>query len=290
MADGEGWLQISTEGFASFNQSRPPGHLVKKLVQNAFDAIGGAAGTVSLTYHHDGRAFYVECRDSGGGIGDLAALRVVYLTFKTDSHIKRGRFGRGFKEILSVARSAVVASGSDTLEFAVENGRQITRRIANPKPIAGSQVAMTFTWPPETAEEFDRYFARFLVPEGVTLSLDGKRVKSRPVRHRIEAQLTTEIYHVESHSWQKPRRKTVIELVAVKGEEEPFIYEMGIPVACAEWTVPFHTNILQRVPMNPNRDALAEIMFRHADAIRRDWPDLLSSAGRGGFFASVFRA
>ena len=32
---------------------------------------------------------------------------------------------------------------------------------------------------------------------------------------------------------------------------------MGIPVALAEWTVPFHANILQRVPMNPNRDALA---------------------------------
>jgi hypothetical protein len=32
---------------------------------------------------------------------------------------------------------------------------------------------------------------------------------------------------------------------------------MGIPVALAEWTVPFHAKFLQRVPMNPNRDALA---------------------------------
>ncbi len=44
MATGNGWLQMSTEGFASFNQSRPAGHLVKELVQNAFDAVGGAAG------------------------------------------------------------------------------------------------------------------------------------------------------------------------------------------------------------------------------------------------------
>ena len=111
MSNAEGWLQISTEGFASFNQSRPPGHLVKELVQNAFDAIGDASGTVSLDYGHDGRAFHVACRDSGGGIHDLSAMRVVYLTFKTDSHLKRGRFGRGFKEILSVASSAMVTSG-----------------------------------------------------------------------------------------------------------------------------------------------------------------------------------
>ena len=257
MADGSGWLQISTEGFASFNQSRPPGHLVKELIQNAFDAIGDGAGSVSLDYHHDGRLFHVVCQDSGSGISDLAAMRVVYLTFKTDSHLKRGRFGRGFKEILSVAQSAAVTSGGEVMEFVLEGDRQVTRTHASPKPIKGSHVSMSFTWLRETAQEFDRYFSRFLVPKNITLLLNGKRMKPRAIRHAIEAQLTTEIYNAESHSWQKPRRKTGIELVATRDGEEPFIYEMGIPVALAEWTVPFHANILQRVPMNPNRDALA---------------------------------
>jgi hypothetical protein len=257
MADTEGWLQISTEGFASFNQSRPPSHLVKELVQNALDAIGDASGTIFLDYRHDGRLFHVACRDSGSGILDLSAMRVVYLTFKTDSHLKRGRFGRGFKEILSVAKSACVTSGAETIEFAIEEGRQITRTGKSGKPIAGSHVSMTFDWPSGTVEEFDRYFSRFLIPKNASLLLNGKRVKPREVRHRIEAQLTTEIYNPESHSWQKPRRKTFIELTALKGDEEAFIYEMGIPVALAEWTVPFHANVLQRVPMNPNRDALA---------------------------------
>ncbi len=257
MADGGGWLKISTEGFASFNQSRPPGHLVKELVQNALDAVGDAGGTVSLDYRHDGHIFHVDCRDSGNGIHDLSAMRVVYLTFKTDSHLKRGRFGRGFKEILSVAQSATVTSGSEAIQFIVEDGKQVTRTSPNPKPIKGSHVAMSFDWAAETASAFDSYFSRFLVPKNVTLLLNGRAVKRRPVRHSIEAQLATEIYNAESHSWQKPRRKTTIELVNTRGDEEPFIYEMGIPVALAEWTVPFHANILQRVPMNPNRDALA---------------------------------
>jgi hypothetical protein len=38
---------------------------------------------VSLDYRRDGRMFHVDCRDGGGGINDLSAMRVVYLTFKT---------------------------------------------------------------------------------------------------------------------------------------------------------------------------------------------------------------
>jgi hypothetical protein len=96
-----------------------------------------------------------------------------------------------------------------------------------------------------------------LDPKNVTLNLNCRALKRRTVEHSIEAHLVTEIYNAENHSWQKPRRKTTIELVKTREEEEPFIYEMGIPVALAEWTVPCHANILQRVPMNPNRDALA---------------------------------
>ncbi len=257
MANEAGWLQISTEGFASFNQSRPPGHLVKELLQNAFDATGDDAGLVSLDYHHDGGLFHVRCTDSGSGIADLSIMRVVYLTSKTDSHLKRGRFGRGFKEILSVAKSAVVTSGSEMILFLVENGQQITRRSLPPVAIVGSVVTMTFDWPEETCREFDAYFERFVVPSNVSFFINGSKARQKCARHVVEAQLTTEIYNADTHSWQKPRRKTRIELIDTADAEEPFIYEMGIPVASAEWSVPFHANILQRVPMNPNRDAVA---------------------------------
>ncbi len=41
------------------------------------------------------------------------------------------------------------------------------------------------------------------------------------------------------------------------GAETPSVYEMGIPVCPAGWSVPYHANLLQRVPMNPCRDAVA---------------------------------
>ena len=257
MSQSSGWLEISTDGFASFNHSRPPGHLVKELVQNSLDAIGELAGSVALTYSFNGQDVLISCRDNGNGMDDLAAIRVVYLTFKKDSHLKRGRFGRGFKEILSVCRSASVISGSNQLCFLTEGGKQITRRETVVPPISGTDVSMTLPWGPETVPEFDTYFASFLVPKQICLTLNGRVVPHRAASHVIEATLNTEVYHADSHSWRKPRRKTSIELVPIHTNEEPTLYELGIPVAPAEWTVPFHANILQRVPMNPNRDALA---------------------------------
>ncbi|MGD9667839.1 MAG: ATP-binding protein [Hyphomicrobiaceae bacterium] len=255
--EGNGWLQISTTGFAALNQSRPPEHLVKELVQNSLDAVEDTGGTVELTYRHNGSDFVVECRDTGSGIQDLLAMRVVYLTFKTDSHLKRGRFGRGFKEILSVAKTASIHSGNKEIHFVEEEGRQITREAEAVASIVGTRIRMTFSWPPGTVDQFDDYFSRFIVPENVQLILNGRALPHRESAHIIDATLVTEVYNSESHSWQKPRRKTSIELIRARQDEEPYIYEMGIPVASAEWAVLYHANVLQRVPMNPNRDALA---------------------------------
>ncbi|MEM7747651.1 MAG: ATP-binding protein [Pseudomonadota bacterium] len=257
MSEGAGWLQISTEGFAALNQSRPPEHLVKELVQNSLDAVEGTGGSIDLSYRHDGNSFVVECRDTGEGIPDLTAMRVVYLTFKTDSHLKRGRFGRGFKEILSVATSATIESAGRRLCFFEENGRQVTQEGESQACDAGTFISMSFDWPLELVEQFDDYFDRLLVPGNVQLSLNGRSLPSQLPAHAMEATLKTEVYNPQSHSWRKPQRKTTIELFPVVEGEEAFIYEMGIPVASTEWSVPYHANVLQRVPMNPNRDALA---------------------------------
>lgn len=143
----DGWLKISTDGFASFNKSRRPAHLVKELVRNALDAVGDRKGHVDLDYSHYSREFRITCRDDGTGIADLSAMAVVYLTFKTDSHLKRGRFGRGFKEILSVARSAAIQSGTGTIEFVIEDGRQVTRSRTATMAVMGTEIVMTFDWP-----------------------------------------------------------------------------------------------------------------------------------------------
>jgi hypothetical protein len=253
-----GWLAISTDGFASMNAARPPEHLVKELVQNALDSFAeDQRGRIRLNYGHWGDHFVVHCEDNGSGIANLSDLRVVYLTNKTDSHLKRGRFGRGFKEALCVAVQARVISGSQQLEFLWENNERISRQTTLHEAVAGTRVSMQMPWPAETRDQLDRYFASFLVPDGIQLEVNGVLISHRAIAQRISANLSTEVYDATSQCWKKPNRKTAIHLVPTDAVESPMIYEMGIPVAAVEWGVPFHCDIQQRVPMNPNRDAVS---------------------------------
>lgn len=287
-----GWLAISTEGFAAMNAARPPEHLVKELVQNSLDSLVEAqAGCIHLNYGHNGQFFEVSCVDDGSGIDNLADLRVVYLTHKTDSHLKRGRFGRGFKEALCIAEQALVASGGQQLEFLREQGQRVTRQGRPVRPQHGTRVWMQMPWPAEVNAQLDAYFQRFLVPVGVLLEVNGLRLNPRPVEHHVSVSLSTEIYDATSQSWKKPTRKTVIQLVRTRPDETATIYEMGIPVAALDWGVPFHCDIQQRVPMNPNRDAVATgyalklqvaclptlLATMDADTVKQDW---VGTAGR----------
>ena len=254
----DGWLSISTEGFAAMNAARPAEHLIKELVQNALDSFAeGQAGRIELRYGPENGGFVVECRDNGSGISNLGDLRVVYLTHKTDSHLKRGRFGRGFKEALCIAEQARVASGGQQLLFLLENGQRLTRQEDAADHSNGTQVWMRMPWPAETRERLDAYFAQFLVPQGIELVVNGIRIQAREVAHQVQCSLTTELYDPISQSWKKPSRVTSLQLVRLQPGETPTIYEMGIPVAAIDWTVPYHCDVQQRVPMNPNRDAVA---------------------------------
>lgn len=131
------------------------------------------------------------------------------------------------------------------------------RRMPAESALRGTTIEMAFDWPASTVEEFDTYFLRFLPPANVTFAINGRTVAFRTARYIVDATLPTEVFDVEAHAWRKPQRKTTIELIRASDGEEPFLFEMGIPIAPAEWTLPFHGNIQQRVPMNPNRDAFA---------------------------------
>jgi hypothetical protein len=255
--DTQGWLSISTEGFASMNAARPPEHLIKELVQNSLDSFGDEqSGRIRLTYVFANEKVEVVCDDNGSGIENLGDLRVVYLTNKTDSHLKRGRFGRGFKEALCIADQASVVSGSQRLEFLRENGERVCRQTRRLLPLGGTKVKMSMPWAAEVCDRLDDYFKRFLVPDRIDLVVNGSVIDSRPIAYEITASLTTEIYDTTTQSWKKPSRKTTVQLVHTNPDETPFIFEMGIPVAPVEWTIDFHCDVQQRVPMNPNRDAV----------------------------------
>jgi len=134
LSEGE-WLAVSTQGFSEQQRGRPLEHLVKELVQNALDSVGDS-GRIDLDIQPNGpRRATVRCADDGPGAEDLSRLNVVFVTGKKDGVTQRGRMGRGFKELLSVATHATVRSRGQELRFTVgEDGvRRVTHRRGLPR-------------------------------------------------------------------------------------------------------------------------------------------------------------
>lgn len=253
----DGWLAVSLEGFAQQNVARPIEHLIKELVQNSLDAILSTGGSVFLDIlqQENGKCI-VKCLDDGEGIVDMYNLRTVFWTSKQDSRFKRGRMGRGFKELLSLCDRCVVRSGDVQAVFSIgEDGNRKFSIIKQSGRCEGTQIEMTL---PEEIfslkSRVESYFSSFIPPFGVSVSVCGNLLKHRPAEVQIKGTLTSEEF--KNGRWIKPRAKTDLDLVKCFSGESGVIYEMGIPVCSAEWDIPYHVNVLQRVPMNPNRDAV----------------------------------
>ena len=112
-------FEADPEGFRSQQAGRPAAHLVRELVQNAMDEDGVMNLDVLVTYHGSRRGTTVVVRDDApAGVTDPKLLFTVWLSNKEDSVTKRGRMGRGLKELVSVCDETVIRScGIDALSF-----------------------------------------------------------------------------------------------------------------------------------------------------------------------------
>ncbi len=223
-------------------------------MQNALDSVG-SAGRIGLVVTPTGpRTASVRCADDGSGAEDLTQLNVVFVTGKKDGVTQRGRMGRGFKELLSIATRARVRSRDQELLFTVGDGG--ARRVVHQRGMDwhhGFEAAMEIEHD-DVDKDLAGYFQSFLLPAGVTLTVNASPVPVRPVYREVEARLTTERF--AKGRWEKPTLATRVHLVAVREGETPLVYEMGIPVCAVEWSEPYHCDVQQRCPMNPNRDAV----------------------------------
>jgi hypothetical protein len=286
------WLSVSTDGFAAMNAGRDPAHLTKELVQNALDALNGRGGKIILTAEAAAvpRMILINCTDDGCGMGNLADIRTVFYTSKTDSHLQRGRMGRGFKEMLCLCDSADVTSGSHRIEFRRDSsGKRFTRLCTSrsAQPVTGTEVSMMMPWDVSVIPVLEAYFQRLLVPQGIELVVNGCTIEPRQPSHGVGAKLPTEIF--DNGRWIRPLRPTIVELVKIAAGEEPTVYELGIPVCPVQYDVPYHANVLQRVPMNPCRDAVASgyLTRLHRACLPTLLPELSSEQVRQDWVGNV---
>ena len=238
------WFEIADEGWARVASSRPIERLILEAVQNALDA---GAGNVSVEIGPD-RVLVED--DAARGIADPRLVYTLFLTDKAGDPTRRGRMGRGLKELVASGERALVESAGARVEFD-ERGRRVTESGRE----RGTRVEVFRALTESEREQAETALRLVIPPRGVSVRVDGKLVRRpRTVIALPGCELETVI--VEAGVERAAMRSTLISVHSPRRGEQPHLFEMGIPIA--PWNVPWHCDVQQRVPLSQGRDLLPE--------------------------------
>lgn len=251
-------FEIDHRAFRAQNIGRPPEHLIREAVQNAFDespqnvrvCIDPAAGKgVTLTV-----------ADDGPGFSDEKEIWTIFASGKRDDETKRGRLGRGLKELISVGSEAIVETSGKRITFKWK-GRNLSRSARRTKTVGTRIVVTVPTWKKSDMGRVIEYLRLFVPPEGTSMTVNDVPNNRPAIARQFEASLPTVKYDgagVPREGW----RHTTISLMET---EDRWIYEMGIPVEKIpdedgfRWSI----DIAQRTPLRPERDMLPRRYVHH---------------------------
>ncbi|MBI5757310.1 MAG: hypothetical protein HZA46_02185 [Planctomycetales bacterium] len=241
-------------------RSRTLGQNLKELLANALDA--GATQIAmtceAATEHRRDRsglsAYQVTCADNGRGCPDPEMLRTIGSSTSDFHPETRGRFGQGLIDVLAACETAEIRTLRSRLVF--DDTGCVISRVRN--AVAGLTIEGLLRHPGDGFAELRDYFQSIILPAGVELDFNGDRIAHRPIERRIESvKLQTVVYDSEKGRDRKFLRQTAVELVC-QANRVSMIYELGIPVDTAPWSLPMDINVLQKTPLDTERNILPD--------------------------------
>ncbi len=249
MTGAPSWFAVDRKGLADILRRRGVGFAVTELIQNAFDT-STTTVHVTLTRVEGARAtaHLVVMDDDPDGFKDLTHAYTLFApSEKKADATKRGRFNLGEKLVLALCREASVVSTTGSVHFLADGTRATDKRYQPSGSTFTANVRMTAA----EVEEATAVCQSLLVPEGVTLTFNGREMPHRAPRATVALTLQTEIADEEG-VLRRSKRKTTVEIHEVQAGEVGCVYELGIPVV--ETEDPYHYNVLQKVPLSLERD------------------------------------
>jgi hypothetical protein len=242
------WFELSHEGWQRLSMARPLGRLLLEAVQNSFDGLSSSAGATSVSVTLRPESIAIE--DDARGIDDESLVYTVFLSGKAEEPTKRGRMGRGLKELIAAMDAAEVETTRHTVRFGPEgrftesNTRERGTRLVLKRRFGEAELREAETWLRLT-----------IPPPGVTLRIDGKLVR-RPKALLTLSSCELETVIVQDAVERIATRPTEISLYRPRRGEDAHLLEMGIPIE--RWDVPWHVDVHQRVPLNQGRDSVPD--------------------------------
>lgn len=238
------WFEISNEGWRRLNAGRPLAALLREGIQNAFDA-----GATEVDVRVEPSTIVIE-DDGTRGFSDQRLVYTLFLTDKADSPTQRGRKGRGLKEMLAAADCAVVETVGTTVTF----DRQGRHEQSNQRT-RGTRITLQRRTSAQEIEKAQRLLSLIIPPEDTTLRINRRHV--RPPSHVLTIpECVLETVVLRQGLERLMERPTNVDLYGPRPNEEPHVFEMGIPVQPVN--VPWHVDVGQRIPLADGRDKVDE--------------------------------
>lgn len=259
------WYEVDKDGLKQLLEGKDKSFIIRELLQNAIDEPGVTTVDVTIEPLPGKRLVKLTVTDDAPeGFYDLRHSYTLYAkTRKRPDPEKRGRFNLGEKQVLALAQKALIRTTTGQVLFTEDGKRHEYRSKNDPEHCTerGSRVELTIPMTRDEIAEIKRAAQSFIVPREITFTVDGERIEFGDPVTTTQATLMTE-YEDEKGQWRRSQRKTKIEVYAPRNGEKPILYELGLPVVELEGGDPWHLNVMQRVPLNSDRDNVSPAFIR----------------------------
>jgi hypothetical protein len=253
-------FEVDRGGLAKLLERRGKAFAVTELIQNGWDQ---NVSRVDVTLERvPGTPFVrlVVDDDDPDGFHDLAHAYTLFAeSIKKDNPELRGRFNLGEKLVIALCRDAEIETTKGTVRF-TNDGRVMSRA----RRTRGSRFTGALRMTSAELDEATRVVRSLIAPRGFVTTFNGEPLHSREPVTEFTATLPTE--RSDEHGYlRRTQRLTTVEVYEPQDGETPTLYELGIPVV--ETGDRWHVNVMQKVPLNIDRDNVTPSYLRTLRAL-----------------------
>lgn len=241
------WFEVDKKGLAKLLERKGKAWVLYELLSNAWDE-NTSRVEVTLERVPGARTARLVVRDDNPtGFADLShAWRLYAESGKKGSAQARGRYNLGEKLVLSLCDEAEISTTTGTVRFDAA-GRHMLRRRTDRGSVFTGLLRITN----QEIDDCARAVRDLIPPAGIETIFGGETLPQRSPIATFEATLATVLADEEGFL-RRTERKTVVEVHEPLDGGAGFLYELGVPVVETgdRWSL----NVMQKVPLNPDRD------------------------------------
>ncbi len=245
------WFEVDRKGLEKLLGRRGAEFMLYELVQNAWDQNVTSVSVTIAPVPGKPQALLVVEDDDPDGFRDIShAFTLFAESGKKGDAGKRGRFNFGEKLVLARCLWAEIISTQHAIRFD-EDGRHTLRKRTS----KGTRFTAQFRCQHNEIEEIEKAARRLLVPANIRTAMNGVVLAPRKGLLEAKATLPTEVADAGG-VLKRTNRVTTVNFYRPEEGEEPWLYEMGIPV-CAH-NGKYHYEVGQKVPLGLERDLVSQ--------------------------------